>query len=281
MSRRAGRGALAVLLAGLALAPTPGRAAPGAPADTTGAEWLRTRIASAEDSTRHADSTASGAASPADADTAGVIALPEARAQLRDILRDRDFAPETQESALDRWEREASKWLGRQLERLFGPAARTPGVGEAFGWTMLALTVVALLATLAYVLRDAFGRAHESAEGPSPEREPGSTAWLERARGAAARGAFREAVHDAYWAAAHRLDEAKAAPFDRALTHRETLRRVPRGHALRAPFEQVAARYERVWFGREAADESTWNDTARRLEELGCSERSSAATASS
>ncbi len=275
MCRRAGRGALAVLLALLVLAPPLGRAASGTPADSARAELLRALLASAEDSTRHADSTAAGV------DTTGGVPLPDARAELHDILRDRDFAPETRESALDRWEREASRWLGRQLERLFGPAARHEGVGEIFGWTMLALTVTALLAVLAYALRDAFGRAHESADGPARVREPGSTVWLERARRAAARGAFREAVHDAYWAAAHRLDEAKAAPFDRARTHRETLRRVPRGHVLRAPFEQVATRYERVWFGRETADENAWIDTAHQLEELGCSDRSSAATASS
>jgi hypothetical protein len=228
-----------------------------------------------------ADSSLARAGSPAAApdERAGYESLGVARARLDVILARREFARATRVNARPAWRewlRDAVRKLVRWFMRPFLGRATTGDVVRLV--VMVACVAVMFALVLRVVMRGP--RRADDAAAAAPRRLS-SAEWARRAHEAAARGARREAVHHAYWAAAHRLAESGRLPFDASRTHRETLRGVPAGAGARAPFERLVGRYERVWFGGAPADDEAWADARHGMEELGCPSDSSAANASS
>ncbi len=209
----------------------------------------------------------------------GYESLDVAQRRLAEILSHREFARARGKNLLERGLDSLASAIDRLLEKLFRPLGRVPATGDALAWLVLIATVAVLVRVLMLTLGPRPGAQEAGGdEARSPET---SAEWLRRAHAAAARGAFREAVHHAYWAAAHRLAESGTLPFDPTRTHRETLRRVPSTTAARGPLERLVGRYERVWYGGGAADDATWAEARSGLEELGCRSGSSPANASS
>jgi hypothetical protein len=102
---------------------------------------------------------------------------------------------------------------------------------------------------------------------PSGSPETSAEAW---ARQAAAARDLKEAARCAYRALVSRFDGDGTWRADAARTPREYIRMLPRDHRRRPIVEDVARRFEEIWFGGRPATEDDRGALLRRLRELGC-----------
>jgi hypothetical protein len=90
--------------------------------------------------------------------------------------------------------------------------------------------------------------------------------WLAAAHRAAAEGDWRQAIHNAYWAAITRLQRSGALPEDRTRTPREYLRLF----SGREPLAALTSGLERFWYARRIARPEDFRESLNHLETLGC-----------
>jgi uncharacterized protein DUF4129 len=77
--------------------------------------------------------------------------------------------------------------------------------------------------------------------------------WLEDARQAASRAAWRDAIHLLYWASISRLESSGLWPADRARTPREYLALLAQDNPQHSSLSVLTRSFERTWYaGREA-----------------------------
>jgi len=94
--------------------------------------------------------------------------------------------------------------------------------------------------------------------------------WLGRAREAAVRGDYRQAIFAAYWTGVTRLEETKLVPQDESQTPREILRLLKRDRTEYAPLARLTRTFELVWYGHRDATASEWQDALQQLDKIGC-----------
>src|SRR5690606_15535276 len=85
---------------------------------------------------------------------------------------------------------------------------------------------------------------------PGVTRAPRAADELARAYALAQAGRSRQALHHHYRAVLLRLDERNNLPFDDALTNRELLPRLTAPPEVAAPFAELVARFDRLWYGQ-------------------------------
>jgi len=198
------------------------------------------------------------------------VPLPGAQAKLNDILSRREFSSVRAPNWFDRLREQATLWLMRMMEKLFGSMPKMPGAGELLVWVVIAVA----LSVLAIWLKRALESAAAS-EVPVPVDVPGvplrsSTQWMTDGRAAATRGDYREAMHCAFWAAISRMEEAGVVKPDRTRTPREHLRKVPQTFAQRPLVADLTRRFEVVWYGYHPATAADYEQARAQLEKLGC-----------
>ena len=203
---------------------------------------------------------------------------PGARAKLDEILSRREFGSVRPPNWFDRLRDQATLWLYRLLEKLFGGLRGYPAAGEVMVWTIIALALVVLVLWLKRALESA-------AKSDAPvhlETEliasRSSAQWMADALAAAGRANYREAVHCAYWAAISRVEEAGVVKPDRARTPREHLRRIPQTYAQRPLVADLTRSFEVIWYGYQAATAADFQQARAQLEQLGCLSHSKPAT---
>ena len=188
----------------------------------------------------------------------------QARAHLDRILQTREFVHVHQPSLFATLWSRLLRWLFHALGAA-GNATGSHWLGRACWMGLLALGVGGLLWWFARQLR----RRGITVREPAPER-PASPARLEwqawwiSAEEHAARGAWRDAVHAAYWAAAVRLAGELRWPPNPARTPRESLRLVEANSTRLEPFAQLTRSFERTWYGHRVAERDDF-ERAREL----------------
>ena len=203
-----------------------------------------------------------GLAQP-DAPTA---ATPEQLAALREILAQPEFGAAAGRSLLDRLldpARSLLRWaVGRGI-RLIGRLLNDNG--EAVGYTTWAIGLAVTVAAGLVVRRLLRGTlATEAAlAGTAPARPVRADEELARARALAETDDLRAAVHYHYLAVLRRLDERELLRFDRALTNRELLPRVPADAAVSTSLAPLVARFDRLWYGQSTCSREEYEEFAR------------------
>lgn len=191
-----------------------------------------------------------------------------ARQKLTEILSRSEFHQVHGASWLDRLKYRVGMWIYRTLSKMFG-ASSAPTVGKVFVWTLVGIAVLALAYFIFRTIRQ-----NARLETIMPEVLPVSTKqwriWMKEAREAAARGAWRDAVHLGYWAGISFLEESGMWRPDQARTPREYMRLLPSDSQHRNTLQSLTRRLEVTWYGNEVAGAETFSETVANLEELGC-----------
>jgi uncharacterized protein DUF4129 len=206
-----------------------------------------------------------------------------ARQKLEAILNRYEFRGMRGPNRLDAARDRLAMWLAELLHRIFGRLGSSRRASETLMWT-LAIVLAALL--MAGLLRAFLRRSLEPGldlKGPMrPAR--GSRDWAREALETSARGDYRNAIRLAYWAGVYRLAELGFWQVDRTRTHREYLSLLPEpapDDARRSALAAVTSKFERVWYGRQAASADDFHFVITQLETLGCLLPSTPATANS
>jgi hypothetical protein len=90
----------------------------------------------------------------------------------------------------------------------------------------------------------------------------------QQARAAAQSGLYRDAVRRLYLAALLQLAEHDLITYERSLTNREVLTRVPVDSPIRAHLEPVVATFDQVWYGVREPDQATFNAYEHEIDAL-------------
>jgi hypothetical protein len=204
----------------------------------------------------------------------------EAHKKLDAILSRKEFAGAQGPSTLDRWIAKVEKWIDHVLNKIFGKVHISGHPGNYFAWTAI---IVAFLALAWWTVRYLSERARQqNLDLRGASRPPaGSRQWAREAVAAAQQGAYRDAIHCAYWAGIARLEELGTLPPDRARTPRESLRLLDAKLAQREPLANLTQRFEWIWYGDHAATAADWNEAVSQLERIGCLLHSTHAIAAS
>lgn len=146
-----------------------------------------------------------------------------------------------------------SKWVGRTAEILFGLA-----LSIALVWFLIRLERQGRLAAMQLL---------PGTGGAASARD--WQLWLEDARGAAAQGAWRDAIHLIYWASISRLESLGLWPADRARTPREYLALLTQENAHHADLKALTRSFERTWYAGRPAAEADFRRAADLAAKLG------------
>jgi hypothetical protein len=192
------------------------------------------------------------------------------RKSLNAILSQREYKGVTDVPATNRLQ----EWLANLLNRIFiglaGVGARAPWIGTLLKVLLLgaALTVLAwLLFRLERNARVRLVPDVETAPGAPSARE--WQLWLKDAQGAAAAGAWREAIHSVYWASISRLESNRLWPADQARTPREYLGLLAGSDPRKTTLVALTRNFERTWYGGREAAAADFNAALHLAAELG------------
>lgn len=206
-----------------------------------------------------------------------------ARQKLDAILNRYEFRGMRGPSRLDAARDRLIMWLGELLHSLFGGIGSSRRASQTLMWT-LAISLAALL--MAGLLRAFLRRPVGSSldlKGPVSTGH-GSRDWAREALEASARGDYRDAIRLAYWAGVYRLAELGFWQVDRTRTHREYLSLLAEpapDDARHSALVAVTSKFERVWYGSQAASADDFHFVVTQLETLGCLLPSTPVTANS
>jgi hypothetical protein len=180
------------------------------------------------------------------------------------------------------------QWLKNLLTQLL-PQAR-PGANtgwleflfEAVPWIVSVIVLGLVLWLLSYWLQRLLrsfvtdARLQEFAdEGDLPRS---SAEARQQARTAAQSGLYRDAVRRLYLAAILQLAEHDLIPYERSLTNREVLTRIPTDSPIRTHLEPVVATFDQVWYGIREPDQATFDTYERQIDALAAVAAQAAAT---
>lgn len=200
-----------------------------------------------------------------------------AKTKLDAILARPEFALTRQQSWWDKIQARINEILFNALVRML----RGIGGQASLGYVLLWVGICAAAILIAYWI---FRRWHGSARMEEMALQAAAIPllswqeWIFAARGAAARADYRTAIHCAYWAGITRLQDVGALSPDRAKTPREYLIALtksklilPETFATRhLALSMLTARFEKIWYGYQAATETDFRDSVTQLEDLGC-----------
>lgn len=192
----------------------------------------------------------------------------DARSRLTEILGRREFQQVHQPSILDVWRERLWLAILYALEQIFSRVHISPRASDVLTWGV----VGALFALAVFLVGRAILRGQR--RPPAPDilafARRSAPDWLRLAREAERRGAYREAVHHAYWAAVRQLEEGGAWRPDRARTPREYLRVLPQAHSGWRPLASLTRRFEGAWYGNRPVSQPEFAEVVGELEKLGC-----------
>ncbi len=190
------------------------------------------------------------------------------RAKINQILARSEFHSVHSPNWYDRLKARVTQWLFDLVSRLFGAAA-FPSISRMIVWVLVTLAV-AVLAYLVYRTIKNNARLESFVPRLAPVSAKAWSVWMADAHAAASRGDWREAIHLSYWAGISLLEGRGLWRPDRARTPREYLHLLPAESASHPLLRQLTRRFEVVWYGYQAADEKTFQDSLVDLEKLGC-----------
>lgn len=191
------------------------------------------------------------------------------RARLDHILASSEFNHVKGPSALEVLRQRIGAWILKQLRKLNPKIPDLADTGYIFIWI-----VITLASSVAGVWLYRLSR--QNLTGSKREILPFLPAsrnwheWLRQARGEAARGEWRNAVHFGFWAAVSRLEAEGVWTPNKTRTPREYLKAIPDSNLARQPFASLTRTFEASWYGAHPMTESDFAQFNAHLESLGC-----------
>ena len=164
-------------------------------------------------------------------------------------------------------------WLVRFLDWLDRLTNRFRNATFRFGRVPLIVTAVVVFLLSLFFISRAFSRslvreAQLPAEEGASDELLTSQGALKRAETLSTQGDYRNAVRYLYLSSLLVLDEQGLMRYDRSRTNREYLRSVSSRPELANPLRKVIDVFDRVWYGFEAVDETTYKSYVEHVEEL-------------
>jgi hypothetical protein len=199
-------------------------------------------------------------------DTAARLAI------LEDILARPEF-----NTPLSLWDR-----FLRWLENLFSEWLPDSTTNTGSGWLALLIRLVPWLVTILIVaaviwllsywlqrlLRTFVADARIIAPVTGDDMPSTAAEARQQARTAAQSGHYRDAVRRLYLAALLQLSEHELITYERSLTNREVLVRVPDNSPIRPHLEPVVATFDQVWYGMREPDQATFTAYEQEIDAL-------------
>jgi hypothetical protein len=152
------------------------------------------------------------------------------------------------------------------LDKISNPI-HVPGANVFF----TTLAVILLLGVLVYVFRGLFtDLANETTATPTgdDDRDLTSETAFQKAQTLSGHGDYRAAVRYLYLSSLLMMEERGILRYDRSRTNREYLRSVSAHPNLAKPLKSVVDIFDRVWYGFEKLDESTFKEYMEEVEDL-------------
>jgi len=190
------------------------------------------------------------------------------RTALNSVLARREFRDVQGPSWFDRLKQRLLEYILNFLGHVIRLAA-IPTISKFFVYGLMGLAVAAL-AFIAY--RSLWSSRDFDTVIPRdlPVSAKEWAIWLSEARGAAAKGEWRDAIHLAYWAGISFLERQGTWKPDRARTPREYLRLLSSSSEHRETLTALTRIFELAWYAKRDASERTFSQTLEELEKLGC-----------
>jgi hypothetical protein len=170
------------------------------------------------------------------------------------------------------------QWVENLLNRLFPDSRRGPAaswvsvIARLVAWLVAIVVLAAIIWLLSYWLQRLLRSLVADARVdilPGDEDLPRSAAEArQQARVAAQSGLYRDAVRRLYLAALLQLSEYQLITYERSLTNREVLVRVPKNSPIRTHLEPVVATFDQVWYGVREPDQATFAAYEREIDTL-------------
>jgi len=142
-----------------------------------------------------------------------------------------------------------------------------PGGGQP----ITVVAVLILLGILAYVFRGLFSDLVKETDvqaNADDDRHLTSETAFRKAQNLSGQGDYRTAVRYLYLSSLLMMEERGILRYDRSRTNREYLRSVSSHPNLAKPLKSVVEVFDRVWYGFERLDESTYKEYVNEVEEL-------------
>lgn len=143
---------------------------------------------------------------------------------------------------------------------------------ELISYLITTLSVIALLIILIYLSRNIMaefaGQAQLNLDQGNGDELLTADSALERARTLSSSGDYRTAVRYLYLSSLLLLDERGLLRYDRSRTNREYLRNVAHSPQLAGILREVIEIFDRVWYGFQELDETTYSRYEARVAEL-------------
>jgi Domain of unknown function (DUF4129) len=194
------------------------------------------------------------------------------RRTLTTILAAKEYNPAVVGRSLkDRLLEKVANWIDRALDNIAKVGAKSKWIGPTAEIGFGLLVCVALVWFLIRLERQGRFNAAMLQSGPGSGAASARDwqLWVEDARQAAARGAWRDAIHLLYWASISRLESSGLWPADRARTPREYLALLSKESDQRPNLTALTRSFERTWYAGRAAAEADFRNAEQLAASLG------------
>lgn len=191
------------------------------------------------------------------------------RKRLDDILNASEFDRVRGPTALELLKQRTQAWIGKLLRKINPKIPDVQDLGQWFVWGMIALAAAIAGVWLYRVSRQNVGTGKREILPFLPSGRNWRE-WLADARGSAAKGEWREAIHFGYWAAVSRLESEGVWPPDKTRTPREYLSAIPASSLSKESFAVMTRKFEASWYGSGPTTEADFAQFTAHLERLGC-----------
>lgn len=208
---------------------------------------------------------------------AQIDAAPNDNTQARLAILEEILARPEFNTPMSLWDR-FWQWLENLISQWWPDSQSSAGSGflaallRLVPWIIAIIIVAAILWLLVYwlqrLLRN-FVTDARLAELAGDDDLPRSAAEArQQAHAAAQSGLYRDAVRRLYLAALLQLSEHDLITYERSLTNREVLIRVPNDSPIRAHLGPVVATFDQVWYGVREPDQATFNAYEQEIDTL-------------
>jgi hypothetical protein len=170
------------------------------------------------------------------------------------------------------------QWLEKLFRNLLPESQPSNGVTllsllvRLLPWLVTILIVAVVLWLLSYwlqrLLRSFVADARVDTLADDAELPRSAAEARRQAHAAAQSGLYRDAVRRLYLAALLQLTEHQLITYERSLTNREVLVRVPTDSPIRPHLEPVVATFDQVWYGVREPDQATFTAYEQAIDTL-------------
>jgi len=160
------------------------------------------------------------------------------------------------------------KWINKVIASLIQAGAKSKWIGITAEIVFVLLGCTALIWFLIRLEKQ--GRFASVTLGPGTGAASARDwqLWLQDAREAATRAAWRDAIHLLYWASISRLESSGLWPADRARTPREYLALLTRENPQHPGLEVLTRSFERTWYAARPASEADFQQAEQLASQL-------------